>query len=80
MIALNFMLEFFGRSLMTPVILKSRFTPREMTVSVWPTTRSVPKTFVASLCVRTAVCGAGSVVPATSGRLTTFRKSSSVNM
>ena len=42
MIALILRLEFFGRSLMTPLILKSRLRPREITVSVWPTTLSVP--------------------------------------
>jgi hypothetical protein len=74
------MLEFFGRSLMTPVILKSRLMPREMTVKVRPTTSSVPKRLIASDWLITAVWAAPSVEPDASGRLTTFRKSSSVNI
>ena len=72
--------EFFGRSLSTPVILKSRLMPREMTVNVRPTTWSVPKR-LDRLGLRHAPPSAprSSVVPATSGKLTTFRKSSSTN-
>ena len=40
--ALIFRLEFFGMSLSTPMILKSRLMPLEMIVSVRPTTWSVP--------------------------------------
>ena len=77
MTASIFMLEFFGRSLRTPVILRSCFTPLVMIVIVRPTTLSVAKRLIASLWVMTAVSGAVSEPPARSGRLTTFRKSSS---
>ena len=70
--------EFFGRSFKMPTILKSILMPREIKVNTRPRAWSVPKRFFASDWVMTAVLRPVSVVPAASGKLTTFRKSSSV--
>ena len=74
------MLEFFGRSLNTPVILKSRFTPLR-DHGHRPADDLVGAEALDRLLLRQhrglrrrAVLGAG-----TSGRFTTLRKSSSVS-
>ena len=52
-------------------------TPFEMVVMVRPTTWSVPKRLIASLREMIAVIAVGVLVPDSSGKLTTFKKSPS---
>jgi hypothetical protein len=66
----------FGRSFRIPEIRKSRVAPRLITLSVRPTTSSVPKRLIASLRVSTALFTWPSALalPRSIGSGTTWRK------